>query len=413
MAPVFLGVARACTRMSFLIAILAVALGCGGSGSSSGGPAPAPAVEPYVRFASLAGDQEVPLNASAARGSATFSVNPTTRLLTGTVTTAGIEATASHIHEGARGVSGPVVIPLQGGGGGVWTVPDNTVLTEAQYASLQANSYYVNVHSSAFPAGEIRGQIELRARFANLTGAQEVPASGSAATGYASVAVNPVSGAVYGAVITTGITGTAAHIHEAAAGVAGPVIVPLTSAGAGVWTVPAGSTLTAAQVTSWNNGTLYVNVHTAAFPGGEIRGQINLGLPVYRSANLTGSQEVPGTPSTATGKASLSINPATLELSGAVVASGLTGTASHIHEAPAGASGPIVLPLTAAGTGTWVVPTGKFFTPAQFASLLNGNLYANVHSAAYTSGEIRGQIPASTTTTTGGDGGGGGGGGGY
>lgn len=397
------------TRTLLPLAVLVLAgtlLACGGGGGSATYSGPAPAVTPYVRFAALGGDQEVPVNASAARGSASFSLNPTTRVLSGTVTTAGVEGTAAHIHDAAKGAAGPVVIPLQGGPGGIWTVPDNTVLTEAQYTSLQANSYYVNVHSAAYPGGEIRGQIELRARFASLTGAQEVPASGSAATGYASIAVNSSTGAVYGTVITAGISATAAHIHEAAAGASGPVIVPLTSAGSGVWTVPPGSTLTASQLNSWNSGALYVNVHSTAFPGGEIRGQINLGLPILRSTTLTGAQESTPTPSTATGTASLSINPVTLELSGAVLTSGITATGCHIHEAPAGSAGPISVPLNAAGSNAWAVPTGKFLTPSQFASLLGGNLYINVHSAAYPSGEIRGQF-AATSGTGGGDSGGG------
>lgn len=412
MFPGSAGQAHPRLRSLFLfgsLATLGALLGCGGSGGDgarSTGTSTPPA--PYVRLAALGGDQEVPANASAARGTAQFSVDPTTKVLTGTVTTSGIDGTASHIHEAVKGTAGPVVIPLQNAGGGVWTVPANTVLTDAQYASLQAYNYYVNVHSAAFPGGEIRGQIELMARFATLTAAQEVPGTSSTASAYASVAVNATTGAVYGTVISTGITGTAAHIHEAAAGTAGPIIVPLTSAGDGVWTVPAGSTLTPAQVASWKSGNLYVNVHTPANPGGEIRGQINLDVPVFRSASLSGAQETPANASAGTGTASLSINPVTLELSGAVVASGLAGTASHIHEAPAGTAGPIILPLNAGGAGVWVVPAGRFLTTSQFSSLLGGNLYANVHSATYPGGEIRGQFLATPSSSTSGGGGGGG-----
>ena len=241
--------ARSLSALALSTLLLLVAA-CGGGGGGGGGAAPAgggPVVPAYVRFAALSGATEVPTNASTATGAATFSLDPATKILTGTVTTSGITGVAAHIHEGARGVSGPVVFPLSGGSNGVWTVPANTVLTDAQYATLQATNYYVNVHSSAFTGGEIRGQIELRASFATLTAAQEVPATTSTATGYGSLAVNALTGAVYGSVITSGITGTAAHIHEAATGVAGPVIIPLTDAGGGVWTVPAGTTLTTAR----------------------------------------------------------------------------------------------------------------------------------------------------------------------
>lgn len=393
--------------LSFLC--LMAACGGGGGGGSTPPPAP-PVVVPYVRYAALAGSQEVPANASTASGAATFSVDPTTKVLTGTVTASGFTGTASHIHEGAPGVAGPVVIPLTGGAGGVWSVPANTVLTDAQYATLQANNYYVNVHSSAFPGGEVRGQIALRVSFAILTGAQEVPATTSAATGYGSLAVNATTGAVSGTVVTAGITGTGAHIHEAATGVSGSIIIPLTDAGGGVWTVPPGATLTSAQLTSWQNGNLYVNVHTAANPGGEIRGQLNVSSPTTLTTALSGANEATPTPSTATGTGAVGINPITLELSGGLTSTGITGTGAHIHEAAVGVSGPIIVPLTDAGSGAWVVPTGTRFTSGQFASWKAGSLYMNVHSAAYPSGEIRGQLVASTG---GGGTGGGTGGGGY
>jgi hypothetical protein len=394
-----------------LSALLLMASACGGGGgggSSAMAPAPAP---PFVRCAALSGADEVPTNASTASGAATFSVNPTTKVLTGTVTTSGIAGVAAHIHEGAPGVAGSIVIPLTGGPGGVWTVPANTVLTDAQYASLQANTYYVNVHSATYTAGEIRGQIEFRVSFANLTGSQEVPATTSTATGFGSLAVNALTGAVHGTVVTEGITGIAAHIHEGATGVAGSILIPLTDAGGGVWTVPPGATLTSAQVTSWQNGNLYVNVHTAANPGGEIRGQLNLSAPVTQSATLSGANEVPTNPSTATGTGAVGVNPITLELSGGVSTSGITGTASHIHEGAAGTAGPIIVPLGDAGGGTWAVPIATRFTSGQFASWRAGNLYLNVHSTAYPSGEIRGQLNGSTSS--GGGTGGGTGGGGY
>jgi len=387
-------------------ALLAMACGGGGGGDTAAAPAAAPA---YVRYAALAGAQEVPANASTATGAAIFSVNPSTKVLTGTVSTAGVLATAAHIHEGAAGVAGPVVIALSGGTGGVWTVPASTVLTDAQYAALQANSYYVNVHSAGFPAGEIRGQIDLRVSFASLSGAQETPAVVTSATGYGSLAVNSVTGAVSGSVVTSGITGTGAHIHEGATGVAGGILVTLVDAGGGLWTVPPGTVLTAGQVTSWANGNLYVNVHSAANPSGEIRGQLNLSIPLLQTTTLSGAKEVPANASTATGTATVGLNPFTLELSGGLSTTGITATGAHIHQAAAGVSGPVIIPLNDGGSGTWLVPGGTRFTSDQFASWMAGGLYANVHSAAYPAGEIRGQLG----TTGGGTGGGGTGGGGY
>ena len=145
--------------LSSLVVCLALTLACGGGGGGSSPAVPASVPAPYVRSAALSGGNEVPANASPAVATGQVSVNPTTLALTGSVVSTGLQGTAAHIHEGAVGVAGPVVITLTGGTGGIWTVPAGTVLTSAQYASLQAGSYYFNVHSSTFPAGEIRGQL--------------------------------------------------------------------------------------------------------------------------------------------------------------------------------------------------------------------------------------------------------------
>jgi hypothetical protein len=65
-----------------------------------------------------------------------------------------------------------------------------------------------------------------------------------------------------------------AHIHQAAAGQNGPVIIPMTRTAEGTWTIPAGAKLTDAQYEAFKAGNLYVNVHTDANKGGEVRGQI-------------------------------------------------------------------------------------------------------------------------------------------
>ena len=77
-----------------------------------------------------------------------------------------------------------------------------------------------------------------------------------------------------GKVTTTGINGTAAHIHEAATGKNGGVIIPLVKEGNDSWAVPAGAKLSSAQEATYKAGNLYVNVHSDAHKDGEIRGQI-------------------------------------------------------------------------------------------------------------------------------------------
>ena len=107
----------------------------------------------------------------------------------------------------------------------------------------------------------------------SLSGAQEVPPVTTQASGSGTITINPDK-TVSGRVTTKGIAGVAAHIHQAPAGKNGGVAVPLAKAGDGEWTVPPGARLTDAQYAAFQSGELYVNVHSAAHPDGEIRGQL-------------------------------------------------------------------------------------------------------------------------------------------
>jgi len=106
-----------------------------------------------------------------------------------------------------------------------------------------------------------------------LSGNQEVPPTTTTANGSGVITV-ATDKSVRGSVITTGVDGTAAHIHMGAPGNNGPVIIPLTKIGDSTWQVPAGATLTDEQYQSFKAGELYVNVHSAKYKGGEIRGQL-------------------------------------------------------------------------------------------------------------------------------------------
>ena len=108
---------------------------------------------------------------------------------------------------------------------------------------------------------------------ATLSGAQEVPPVETKASGEAKFQLK-ADRSVSGSVKTNGIDGIAAHIHDGAPGVNGPVAIPLNRKSDHEWTIPVGTKFTPAQVESLKAGTLYVNVHTEAHKGGEIRGQL-------------------------------------------------------------------------------------------------------------------------------------------
>jgi hypothetical protein len=127
---------------------------------------------------------------------------------------------------------------------------------------------FVAAGAMAIAVTALAGDIQVK-----LTGAEEVPPVSSPATGTGTIKVNDDM-TVSGSVTTKGIEGVAAHIHAGAAGKNGPPVIPLEQKSPGVWSVPAGAKLTPDQYKAFKAGELYVNVHSAAHQGGEIRGQL-------------------------------------------------------------------------------------------------------------------------------------------
>jgi CHRD domain len=107
----------------------------------------------------------------------------------------------------------------------------------------------------------------------NLTGSEETPPVSTSATGVGTIKIAKDK-SVSGSIKTSGIDGTAAHIHVGAPGQSGPPIITLTKDKDGTWTVPPGSKLTDEQYDSFKSGNLYVNVHSAKHKPGEIRAQL-------------------------------------------------------------------------------------------------------------------------------------------
>jgi hypothetical protein len=142
-------------------------------------------------------------------------------------------------------------------------VPMNTITKRiSNFSALAAAALLLAAGSGLAWAEELK-----------LSGAQEVPPVTTSAAGTGNITV-AADGAVSGSVTTTGVAGTMAHIHVAAMGKNGPVIIPLTKTGDGVWSVPPGAKLNPEQMKSYQAGELYVNVHSDAHKGGEVRAQL-------------------------------------------------------------------------------------------------------------------------------------------
>lgn len=107
----------------------------------------------------------------------------------------------------------------------------------------------------------------------NLSGDQEVPPVQTSATGNGTIMVEDDK-SVKGKITTSGIKGTGAHIHEGAPGKNGPDIITLKKTSDNEWSLPGDAKLTDAQYDAYKAGSLYINVHSDANKGGEIRGQL-------------------------------------------------------------------------------------------------------------------------------------------
>jgi hypothetical protein len=106
-----------------------------------------------------------------------------------------------------------------------------------------------------------------------LTGAQETPPIATSATGTGKIKVS-ADRTISGEIKTSGIEGTAAHIHIGAPGQSGPPIITLKKGPDGTWKVPSGAQVTEAQYRSFKSGNFYINVHSAEHQSGEIRAQL-------------------------------------------------------------------------------------------------------------------------------------------
>lgn len=246
----------------------------------------------------MTGAQENPPVATAATGQGTAVISADGSTITYIVTYSGLSGTvnAAHIHTGATGSNGGVILPLTAG-----PSPMVGTLTSANFsasgsitsfpqavAAIRAGTTYFNLHTTANPSGEIRGQILAAgdAYFADLAGHQENPPVATSATGTGLAVISADASTITYLVTHSGLSGTvnAAHIHTGAVGSNGGVILPLV-AGASPMTGTLTSTNFAASgpvttfaeaVAAIRAGTTYFNLHTSANPGGEVRGQIGV-----------------------------------------------------------------------------------------------------------------------------------------
>lgn len=230
----------------------------------------------------LSTQETFPEPTSGSSGSGELTFNLLNGAVSGGVTVSGINATMAHIHQGYAGATGPILVNFAQSGSDQnrWDAQPGSVLTATQIDDLLAGRLYVNVHSAAFPSGEIRGQLKpdnIEVVFTPMTGDAVVPAVTTAAAGVAAATIDTLASNATVHANTTGVDdATEAHVHKAAVGANNSaVLITLAkdSVAAGHWSAE-GQAITAADLTGFSNNGWYIDVHTPANPAGEIRGQL-------------------------------------------------------------------------------------------------------------------------------------------
>jgi len=368
---------------------------------------------------------EIPAIADTSVGNAIIWVH-VVRDSTGTITSGSVDfdvstrfssavtVTGLHIHNGAAGVNAGIVVPTDLSGSNTLAIDStgrtriqkqvqfpasNVTLATIRDLLVNPQGYYVNIHTTANGGGAMRGQLlpaEMKVLMGLMKSSNEVPPTGVAASGVASVVMlrgRDASGAVAAAsaLFNVDYTGfdaaagnafTGLHIHSQTAGNNGSVVIN-TGIGAGAASVPVDpsgtgnlnyvvnmSPLDASWATAGINGELntvnslfttpgnqYINAHTNVFGGGVMRDQMRNTEKLDFKVTMLPSNEVPPVAGlTATGPSSVSIyvlrNPDGTVAAGTVLfdvnhigfPAGTTFTGLHIHNAGPGASAGVIFP---------------------------------------------------------------------
>lgn len=354
----------------------------------------------------LSGNQEVPAVATAARGAVSFTLNPTrdTLFISGAFSGLSGPVTMAHTHLGFRGVSGPVVTDLFRfiRGNRIQGFLTGADIDRGKLDRYLRGGYYLNVHTAANPTGEIRGQIELEKDehyIAVLGGANEVPPVATTAVGVGTFNLAQAQDKMKFRVVVNGLSGaiTDAHFHQGLPGANGGVIQSLLTYVSGN-TLEGELTPNAAVLAALASGQVYINIHTAANPGGEIRGQLvrqvrHLG----HDARLDGAQVVPAVTTTAKGVAFGRLNATFDTLQVFLAHTGLSAAPTSLSVF-AKELGQANTPADLIGSVSLVgapAPISVVFTSLSTAAVnlfLTGGVNFVLNTAANPNGEIRGQV---------------------
>jgi hypothetical protein len=251
-----------------------------------------------------------------------------------------------------------------------------------------------------------------------LDAAQVVGGSAETGLGAGELKLTRATGAIQGTVSLSRTEATAVSLNRGYAGDAGPVLVYFDRVSDTEWSLPPSAALTSADVAAMDAGGLYVTAATTQSLDGAVRGQVDRSGAVHVFFHtLFGTQVVPMVASS--GTATLAITQSAAVSEAGIVAStkdivihvnvhGLDDVSSvHVHEAYAGANGPVIVDLIqdSANPAHWFTSSALFDAAAASAFrtgyCTDGScdpvLYVDIHTEAHPDGEVRAQLAHRTT----------------
>ena len=305
------------------------------------------------------------------------------------------------------GLAGGALASAQAGTDATRTICHRTASAKNPYVKVPVSAKQLRAHAKhaadillsaggACPRTRLTPTAGGRAFTIALTGEAESPAGDPVATGTATVRLRAGQGQLCYQVAAENLPqAVAMHIHRGAAGVAGPVVVPLATPGADGTArgcAPAARPLVAAMLAS--PATYYLNIHTAEFQGGAIRGQLTgtstASFGWVAAIDLKGTSE-PNATGTAVVRLRTDAPMVCYRLHAANIT--LPAVAAHIHRGAASVNGPVVVPFTppqADGNSSGCTSSDQALMNEIIANA--AGFYVNVHTKEHPAGAIRAQL---------------------
>ncbi|TAJ02787.1 MAG: CHRD domain-containing protein [Planctomycetota bacterium] len=269
--------------------------------------------------------------------------------------------------------------------GGAAPAPRATRHTSLMRSSIRHAALVLALAVSSAAAAPLAAQtLELSSC---LGAAFVAPPNASQGFGSFDAQYDAASGLLTCSLSVVGTSATTAHVHRGLPGQNSTELFTLTGSGSFL----SGSTqLDAATAADLLAGGLYVDAHSAAFPTGELRGQIQPRR--FFHAEPTGQQVVAPVVTNASARAWITLDPASKRATLGVLVKDTTATAVEWHRGAAGLNGPLLLALNGLGSA-WTAQSAPL-PFSDLVELLGGRTYLLVKSATFPQGELRDQIEA-------------------